>query len=146
MTDSFTLLRELPTVEHLWLDNAAAGMQIDAASSAPEATTSQARREGKMFAAWDGSRFHYPAFQFEPDGWPWPRTSEHIEVLPRDRGGPVGVDANLWVFEPDLAFGGRSPTEIFTTEPNSSHRRGSRSPRWLAGLALQTNGVASRQR
>jgi len=118
MIDGITVLRELLAVECLWLDSTAVGMRIDATSSDPKSVASQARREGRIFAAWDGYRFYYPAFQFESVGGPRHKTSELVEVLPRERDGTVGLDAVLWVFAPDLAFGGKSPADLFAAEPD----------------------------
>lgn len=117
MIDSITILRELLAVESLWLDSTAVGKRLDDNSADPKAVASQARRAGKIFAAWDGHHFHYPAFQFDRDGGPCTKTSELVEVLPRERDGTVGLDAILWVFAPDLAFDGKSPAELFATQP-----------------------------
>lgn len=111
------ILRELLAVESLWLDSSAVGKRLDANSIDPKATAAQARRAGRIFAAWDGHHFHYPAFQFEKYGGPCTKTSELIEVLPRDRDGTVGLDAVLWVFAPDFAFDGKSPAELFAAQP-----------------------------
>src|SRR5688572_13933157 len=87
MIDSITILRELLADKSLWLDSAAVGKRLDASSINPKTVASQARRAGRIFAAWDGHHFHYPAFQFERDGGPCTKTSELIEVLPRERDG-----------------------------------------------------------
>lgn len=117
MMGSITVLRELLADESLWLDSAAVGKRLDASSIDPKAAASQARRAGRIFAAWDGHHFHYPAFQFERDGGPCAELSELIEALPRERDGTVGLDAVLWVFAPDLAFDGKSPAELFAAQP-----------------------------
>lgn len=118
MTDTIDVLRKFLVNESLWLDSTAVGKRIDPATSDPKAVASQARRERKIFAAWDGQCFHYPAFQFEPSGGPRPRTGQLIAVLPRERDGTVGLDAVLWVLWPDNAFGGKSPSEVFVLEPD----------------------------
>jgi hypothetical protein len=115
--DAIAVLDRLLPIEGLWLDSTAAGLRVDATATDPKAAASKARREERIFAAWDGHHFHYPAFQFDGLGPPRPRTSELIGVLPRDRDGTVGLDAVLWVFAPDLAFDGKSPAELFATQP-----------------------------
>lgn len=117
MIDSITILRELLADESLWLDSAAAGKRLDDHSIDPKATASQARSAGRIFAVWDGSHFHYPAFQFERGGGLCAKLSELIEALPRESDGTVGLDAVLWMFAPDLAFEGQTPAECFLHDP-----------------------------
>lgn len=100
-----------------WLDSLSAGRHLDPIESKPEAAAEQARREGRLLAAWDGDRFHFPAFQFGPDGRPREATAMLIQVLPRDRDGQVGLDAVLWIFAPDASLGGLTPAEMFTADP-----------------------------
>ena len=117
MIDSVTVLRELLANESLWLDSAAVGDRLNASSIDAKAAASKARRLGRIFAAWDGYHFHYPAFQFKTGGGPCNQTSELVEALPRDRDGTIGLEAVLWVFTPDLAFDGKSPAELFALQP-----------------------------
>ena len=93
MIDSVIVLRELIADESLWLDSTAVGKRLDASSIDPETAASQARIAGRIFAAWDGRHFHYPAFQFEKDGGPRTQTSALVEALPRDKNGTVGLEA-----------------------------------------------------
>lgn len=117
MIDSVIVLRELIADGSLWLDSTVVGKRLDASSIDPETAASQARIAGRIFAAWDGRHFHYPAFQFEKDGGPRTQTSALVEALPRDKNGTVGLEAVLWVFAPDLAFDGKSPAELFAVQP-----------------------------
>jgi hypothetical protein len=117
MTDGNTIFQQFLANESLWLDSMAVGLRIDANSSDPKAVAGQARRDEKIFAAWDGERYHYPAFQFEPDGGPRSQTAKLIKVLPRESDGRLGLDAVFWVFWPDYAFDGKTPAEAFTLEP-----------------------------
>ncbi len=117
MIDAITVLNRLLVVEGLCLDSTAAGLRVDATAIDPKAAASKARREERIFAAWDGHNFHYPTFQFDGLGPPRLRTSELVKVLPRDRDGTVGLDAVLWVLSPDLAFDGRSAAELFAVQP-----------------------------
>lgn len=94
------------------------GLRIDASSSDPKAVASKSRREKKIFGGWDGHCCRYPAFQFEPNGGPRPKTGQLIEVLPKQRDGTVGNEAVFWVFSPDHAFDGKSPAELFPLEPD----------------------------
>lgn len=87
MTDGSTIFRQFLAKKSLWLDSTSVGLRIDATSSDPKNVAGQARRDEKIFAAWDGERYHYPAFQFEADGGPRAKTAELIEVLPRERDG-----------------------------------------------------------
>lgn len=118
MTNTIDVLRKFLEIESLWLDSTSVGKRIDPTSCNPKATASHARREGKIFAAWDGQYFHYPVFQFEPNGGPRPKTEQLIAVLPKERDGTAGLDAVLWVLWPDAAFGGKSPSEVFVLEPD----------------------------
>lgn len=118
MKDCIDILRQFLAIESLWLDSTAVGKRIDPASSDPKAVASQARRERKIFAAWDGQCFHYLAFQFEPGGGPRAKTEQLVAVLPKERDGTVGLDAVLWVLWPDNAFGGKSPSEVFVLDPD----------------------------
>lgn len=92
-------------------------MALDPLASDPKAVAAQARREERIFAAWDGERFHYPAFQFDADGQPRALTPMLVQVLPRDESNAVGIDACLWVFQPDGALDERSPAEVFLEDP-----------------------------
>lgn len=118
MTDGNTILRQFLANESLWLDSVAVGLRIDATSSDPKTVAGQARRDEKIFAAWDGERYHYPAFQFEVDGGPRVKTAKLIEVLPRENDGTLGLYAVFWVLWPDHAFDGKSPAEVFSLEPD----------------------------
>lgn len=118
MTDGLTILLNFLKNESLCLDSTTVGLQIDASSSDPKAVASQARRERKIFAGWDGHHYRYPTFQFEPGGGPRPKTGQLIEVLPKERDGTVGNDAVLWVFAPDHAFDRKTPAELFLQEPD----------------------------
>lgn len=111
------MLRELLSQQKRWLDSSAAGRRVDSLTSDPKAAAGSARREERLFAAWDGERFHYPAFQFEPGGGPRAETAALIQVLPRDRNGQIGLDAVLWVFTPDAALDELSPSEMFPVDP-----------------------------
>lgn len=115
--DAVTVLQRLLLVEGLLLDSTAAGLRLDPTAIDPKAVAAKARREEKIFAAWDGHHFHYPAFQF--DGLRPPRfwTGELIKVLPRNRDGTVGLEAVLWMLSPDLAFDGRSAADLFVVQP-----------------------------
>ncbi len=115
--DAVTVLQRLLLVEGLFLDSTAAGLRVDLTAIDPKAVAAKARREEKIFAAWDGHHFHYPSFQFDGLGPPRIWTGELIKVLPRDRDGTVGLDAVLWVLSPDLAFDGRSAAELFAVQP-----------------------------
>lgn len=118
MTDASTILRQFLANEALWLDSTAVGMRIDATSNDPKAVAAKAHREEKIFAAWDGQQYRYPAFQFEPCGGPRARTAKLIEVLPRESDGSLGLDAIFWVFWPDQAFDKGTPAELFPLEPD----------------------------
>lgn len=100
-----------------WLDSFGAGRHLDPGESEPEAAAEQARRVGRLLAAWDGEQFHFPAFQFGPDGRPREETAMLVQFLPRDRDGQVGLDAVLWVFAPDASLGGLTPAEKFPADP-----------------------------
>lgn len=118
MTDYNTIFQQFLANESLWLDSTTVGLRIDATSRDPKAVAGQARRDEKIFAAWDGERYHYPAFQFEADGGPRAKTAELIEVLPREMDGKLGLDAVFWVFWPDNTFDQKTPAELFPLEPD----------------------------
>jgi len=118
MTDSLTILLSFLDNDSLCLDSTTVGMRIDAASNDPKSVASQARKERKIFAGWNGHHYRYPAFQFEPNGGPRPKTEQLIEVLPTEMDGMIGNDAVLWVFSPDHAFDGKTPAELFPLEPD----------------------------
>lgn len=117
MTDGTNWIRGLLADQTLWLDSTAAGLRIDSSSSDPKAIASQLRKVEKLFAAWDGQRFHYPAFQFLGNGGLHPKIAELIKVLPRDTNRAVGLDAVMWVFAPDHAFKRQSPAKMFADNP-----------------------------
>lgn len=100
-----------------WLDPSSAGRRLAPRQLEPELAAEQARLEGRLLAAWDGERLHFPAFQFGPDGRPLEATERLIQVLPRDRDGQVSLDAVLWVFSPDASLGGLTPAELFPSDP-----------------------------
>ena len=83
----------------------------------PKMVTTRARREHRIFGAWDGNGFRYPAFQFGDDGQPRPALPDLLGVLPRDEDGAVGRDAALWLFAPDAKLGDRTPAEVFVDDP-----------------------------
>lgn len=118
MTDSLTILLSFLDNESLCLDSTTVGMRIDASSNDPKSVASQARKERKIFGGWNGHQYCYPAFQFEPNGGPRPKTGQLIDVLPKERDGTVGNDAVLWVFWPDNAFDGKTPADVFPLEPD----------------------------
>lgn len=118
MTDSLAILLSFLDNESLCLDSTAAGLRIDASSNDPKAVASQARLARKIFGGWNGHHYRYPAFQFEPNGGPRPKTGCLIEVLPKERDGTVGNDAVLWVFASDHAFDRKTPAELFPLVPD----------------------------
>lgn len=101
-----------------WLDSFSAGKRLAPLQSEPQAAAEQARREEQLLAAWDGDRFHFPAFQFGPDARPLVETATLIQALPRDPDGQVGLDAVLWVFAPDAELDGLTPAEVFPSDPS----------------------------
>lgn len=111
------VLMDLLSRPGVWLDSSRAGKHLAPPQLESEAAAEQARLEGRLLAAWDGERFHFPAFQFAPDGRPLEATEMLIQVLPRDRDGQVGLDAVLWVFSPDASLGGLTPAEMFPADP-----------------------------
>ena len=111
------VLRQLLAQPEIWLDSSAVGLRVDPSCASEKSAASVARREGRIFGLWDGERFYYPAFQFEPGGGPRSATERLVQVLPRDRGGNVGTDATLWVFAPDDALDGSTPAEVFVSDP-----------------------------
>lgn len=118
MTVGLTILLSFLDNETLCLDSATVGMRIDASSNDPKSVASQARKEGKIFAGWNGQHYRYPAFQFAPNGGPRAKTGQLVEALPKERDGTIGNDAVLWVFSPDHAFDGKTPAELFPHEPD----------------------------
>lgn len=118
MTDSLSILLSFLDNESLCLDSSTVGFRIDAYSNDPKSVASQARKARKIFGGWNGHQYCYPAFQFESDGGPRPKTGELIEVLPKEMDGTIGNDAVLWVFSPDHAFDGKTPAELFPLEPD----------------------------
>lgn len=118
MMDGMIFIRSLLAIESLWLDSATVGLRIDPAASDPKTIAKQLRQEEKLFAAWDGERYHYPAFQLLEGAGPHPRIAELINVLPRDSNRTVGLDAVMWVFAPDTAFSGHSPADTFANDPD----------------------------
>lgn len=112
------VLQELLSKPGLWFDSASVGKRLAPLHPEPENVAEQARLEEKIFAAWDGYRFQFPAFQFGPDGSPREATVALIEVLPRDRDGKVGLDAALWVYTPDATLNGLTPAEMFPRDPS----------------------------
>lgn len=100
-----------------WLDSTSAGSRVDPAAPDPKAAATLARREERIFALWDGERFHYPAFQFEPQGGPRASTKRLMQELPRDRDGALGTDAVLWMYSPDDALDGFAPVDVFPVDP-----------------------------
>lgn len=81
-----------------WPDSSEVGKRLDSLALEPDAVVDRARREERLIAVWHGERFHYPAFQFEPNGGPRAEAVSLIQVLPRDRNGQVSLDAVLWAF------------------------------------------------
>lgn len=134
MTDSLTILLSFLDNESLCLDSSAVGMRIDESSNDPKSVASQARKERKVFAGWNGRHYRYPAFQFEPSGGPRPKIGQLIDVLPKEMDGTIGNDAVLWVFSPDHAFDGKSPSELFPLEPD----------RVIAGTRIRRDGAPDR--
>ena len=64
-------------------------------------------------------RWNYPSFQFDEAGEVRPKVAELREVLPRDPDGTMGNrDAILWLYAPDAAFEGRTPSEAFLSDPD----------------------------
>jgi hypothetical protein len=102
-----------------FMDSAAVGRLLSGNPELanPKMVTTRARREHRIFGAWDGNGFRYPAFQFGVDGQPRPALPDLLEVLPRDEDGTVGRDAALWLFAPDAALGDRTPAEVFVDDP-----------------------------
>lgn len=117
MASAKHLLSQLLAQTGAWLDSATVGRRIEPLAADGKVAASTARREGRIFAYWDGERFHYPAFQFETGGGPRAATRRLVDVLPRDRDGSVGTDAVLWVFAPDDALSGRTPAVVFPEDP-----------------------------
>lgn len=111
------ILRQLILDEARWRSSEDVGRALDPQAPDPKAVAAQARREERIFAAWDGTRFRYPAFQFGADGRPRAQTAMLTRVLPRDESNAVGTDACLWVFQPDGALDDRSPAELFPEYP-----------------------------
>lgn len=102
----------------LWRDSESVGRALKPMADDPKAVGSKARLNEQVFAAWDGTNFRYPSFQFDSDGEPLPMTAQLIAVLPRDANGKVGHDAVLWVFSPDAALDGETPATVFPREPS----------------------------
>ena len=102
-----------------FLDSATVGRQLSGNPDLvnPKMVTTRARREQRIFGAWDGNAFRYSAFQFGPDGQPLDVLPNLLEVLPRDEDGTVGRDAALWLFARDAALGDRTPAEVFVDDP-----------------------------
>ena len=117
MTSARPVLDQLLAQPGAWLDSATAGRRIDPYAVDEKASASAARREGRVFAHWDGQHFRYPAFQFEAAAGPRAATKQLVDVLPRDRDGSVGTDAILWVFAPDDALDGKTPADVFPDDP-----------------------------
>jgi hypothetical protein len=100
-----------------WRSSEDVGFALDPLTSDPKAVAAEARRDERIFAAWDGARFYYPTFQFDAHGRPRALTPMLIRELPRDESNVVGNDACLWVFQPDWALDGYSPAELFPQDP-----------------------------
>ena len=84
----------------------------------PKMLTTRARQARRLFGAWDGNAYRYPAFQFGPDGQPVAEMPALIAVLPRDPGeNDGGRDAAAWLFAPDAALNGRTPADMFVDDP-----------------------------
>ena len=113
------VMAELLGDDARFLDSAAVGRLLSGNPELanPKMVTTRARRENRIFGAWDGNGFRYPAFQFGAAGQPNPALPDLLEVLPRDEDGTVGRDAALWLFAPDAALGDRTPAEVFTDDP-----------------------------
>jgi hypothetical protein len=112
------VLQDLLSKPGLWFDSVCVGKRLAPMHTEPETVAERARLEERLFAAWDGYRFQFPAFQFGPDGSPLEATVALIQVLPRDRDGKVGLDAALWVYAPDAALDDLTPAEIFLSDPS----------------------------
>jgi hypothetical protein len=112
--DAFLLL---VSDEARWRSSEEVGLALDPLAFDPKTLAAQARREGRIFAAWDGARFHYPSFQFDAAGQPRSLAQELVRVLPSDESNMVGNEACLWVFQPDGALDGHSPAELFPKDP-----------------------------
>jgi hypothetical protein len=113
------VMAELLGDDARFLDSAAVGRLLSGNPELanPKMVTTRARREDRIFGAWDGNGFRYPAFQFCADGQPRPALPDLLGVLPRDEDGAVGRDAALWLFAPDAALGDRTPAEVFVDDP-----------------------------
>lgn len=68
------------------------------------------RKAGRIFGVRFGREWHYPNFQFGPDGTPYGEVSEILTHLsPDDRGW----DRLQWLLEPNPNLGGQVPVEVF---------------------------------
>ncbi len=97
-----------------FLDSATVGRGLgrDPGHSNSTTVTTRARKAGKIFGAWDGMAYRYPAFQFNAEKQPRSNVRELIQALPRDPDGS-GRDAALWLFAPDAALDERTPSDVF---------------------------------
>ena len=70
------------------------------------------RNSGKIFGVRYGRAWHYPEFQFEPAGKPFP---EMRDVLAASIGDERGWDRLQWFLEANEALSGRTPLEVWET-------------------------------
>lgn len=100
-----------------WLSAAQVGARLQPESAEPSAVAVAAQRVGQVLAAIDGDNIWFPAFQFDASARRYADLDALLVVLPRERDRSLGLDAVLWMFQPDNALGGRTPAEIFPDDP-----------------------------
>lgn len=115
--DALEVLRLLLRDDGAWLSAAQVGARLQPKSAEPSAVAVAAQQTGQVLAAIDGDNIWFPAFQFDASACRHADLDALLAVLPRERDRSLGLDAVLWLFQPDDALGGRTPAEIFPEDP-----------------------------
>ncbi len=71
------------------------------------------RKIAKVFGVRFGRVWHYPKFQFDPKGRPFPEMRQVIEALAPD---PKGWDRLQWFVTPHEALNGKTPLQVWRSD------------------------------
>jgi len=75
------------------------------------------RTQGRLLGVWDGRRYLYPEFQFEPRiGSVSDSMAELLNILPADN---TGWKQAIWLFQPRRELDGKSAAEVFRQNPDT---------------------------
>lgn len=84
--------------------------------SNPNQYASRLRREHRLIGARFRNGYRHPRFQFDtPNGELNPRVADLLAVLPQD--DDTGWSAVFWCYHPSRALDGRTPAEVFPSDP-----------------------------